>query len=142
LPAGAICLSPVTDLTVLAEAFAARAKEEVLLTLAFCRDSVEMYLGKNDRASPRISPALGDLRGLPPLLVHVGTREILLDDSVRFTERAKAAGVEATLKIWDGLWHVFQLFDFLPEARQAIAELGAFARARFEGAIAAARKED
>jgi acetyl esterase/lipase len=134
LPAGAICLSPATDLTASGESFRTRAGDEVLLTVPFCRDVGPMYFGQHDPAAPLISPLFADLHGLPPMLFHVGTHEILLDDSVRFADRAKAAGIDITLKIWDGLWHAFQLFAIFPEARQAIAELGAFVRGRFEAA--------
>ncbi len=132
LPAGAICLSPATDLTASGESFRARAGDEVLLTPSFCRAVGPMYLGQSDPAAPLASPLFADLRGLPPMLIHVGTREMLLDDSVRIADRARAAGVDITLKIWEGLWHAFQLFNVFPEAHQAITELGTFVRARFE----------
>jgi acetyl esterase/lipase len=76
-----------------------------------------------------ISPIFADLRGLPPLLIHVGSDEVLLDDSVRLAERAQAAGTEAELKVWEGMWHVFQsLAGMLPEGRESIDELGAFVK--------------
>jgi monoterpene epsilon-lactone hydrolase len=70
-----------------------------------------------------------DLKGLPPLLVQVGTSEILLDDSLRLAERAKAAGVAVTLEPWEGMIHVWQLFaPMLPEGQQAIERIGEFVR--------------
>ena len=134
MPAGAICLSPATDMTASGESFRTHAKDEVLLTVPFCQAVGPMYYGQTPPEAPLVSPLFADLRGLPAILVHVGTRELLLDDSVRFAERARAAGVEVTLKIWEGLWHAFQLFIVFPEARQAIVELGAFVRTRLEGA--------
>ncbi len=133
MPAGAFCLSPATDLTASGESFRTRVGDEVLLTVPFCQTVGPLYVGQNDPAAPLLSPLFADLRGLPPLLIHVVTHELLLDDSLRFADVAKRAGVEVSLKIWEGLWHAFQLFDFFPEARQAVAELAAFARARFEG---------
>jgi acetyl esterase/lipase len=142
MPAGAICLSPATDMTASGESFRTHAGDEVLLTVPFCRAVGPMYCGQTPPTAPLVSPLFGDLRGLPPLLVHVGTRELLLDDSVRLAERARAAGVDVTLKIWEGLWHAFQLFAVFPEARQAIAELGAFVRTRLEGAPPKSREMD
>jgi acetyl esterase/lipase len=76
---------------------------------------------------PRAAPVYGDYRGLPPLLLQVGTREILLDDSTRVADRARAAGVDVTLEKWDGLIHVWQLFGpDIPEAQQAIQGIAEF----------------
>jgi epsilon-lactone hydrolase len=69
------------------------------------------------------------MQGLPPLLIHVGSDEIMLDDSRRVAERAQAAGVEVTLEVWEGLWHVFHAFAYrLTEGKQAIEQLGEFIR--------------
>ena len=75
------------------------------------------------------SPLHADLHGLPPLLIQVGSREVLFDDATRIAERARRAGVEVTLDVWDGQIHVFQLFGArLEDARRALEELGAFIR--------------
>ena len=72
-------------------------------------------------------PLFADLAGLPPLLVQVGSSELLFDDATRFAERAQAAGVDVTLEIWDDVFHVWQAFaDLLPEARDAIAHIGTY----------------
>ena len=93
-------------------------------TLALMADA---YLGEVDRRSPTASPLFADLAGLPPLLVQVGSAELLLDDTTRFAERAQAAGVDVTLEIWDDVFHVWQAFaDLLPEARDAIAQIGTY----------------
>ena len=86
------------------------------------------YLGRDaDPRDPRAAPLHGDLVGLPPLMIQSGERDILLDDSVSFAEKASAAGVEVTLDLWPGMIHVFQLFGAdLPQARAAIVKLGAF----------------
>jgi len=68
---------------------------------------VRAYLNGHDAGDPFASPLLGDLRGLPPLRVHVGEDEVLLDDSIRFVERAVAAGVDARLDVWEGMVHGF-----------------------------------
>jgi acetyl esterase/lipase len=131
LPAGGICLSPATDLSFDGESHTSRISDEVFLTPAFCRAVTEMYLGDQDPRTPLASPLYAELRGLPPVLMHVGTHEVLLDDSRRFAMRAREAGVEVTLKVWDGMWHVFHIWGFVPEARAAVDELGQFARERF-----------
>jgi monoterpene epsilon-lactone hydrolase len=130
LPAAAVCLSPSTDATQSGASMKTRARDETLLTLPFGEQAFAMYFREHDRTSPRASPLSADLHGLPPLLIHVGTHEILLDDSIRFADKARAAGVDVTLKIWDGMWHVFHGFP-VPEARQANIEIGAFMKAHF-----------
>lgn len=85
------------------------------------------YLGQADPRTPLASPLYADLHGLPPLLIHVGDAEILLDDSTRLAERARSAGVNVTLRVWPGLFHVFPIFSSLmPEARAADREMADF----------------
>jgi acetyl esterase/lipase len=131
LPAAAVCLSPATDAAQSGASFTARVRDEAFLTQDFCRQALAMYLGEQDRRTPLASPLYADLHGLPPILIHVGTHELLLDDSTRFADKARAAGVDVTLKIWDGMWHVFQGFGGVPEAAQSMAEIGAFMKAHF-----------
>jgi monoterpene epsilon-lactone hydrolase len=101
------------------------------VTAAFAFSMARHYAGNRDLRSPLLSPHYGDLRGLPPLLVHVGGDEILLSDATRLADNARAAGVDVTLVIWPKMWHVWHLFaPFLPEARQAVGAIGAFIRER------------
>ena len=87
------------------------------------------YLGGRDRRTPLASPLYADLQGLPPLLIQVGSAETMLDDSTRLADRAKAAGVEATLEVWDDMIHIWPTFaPILPEGQQAIERIGAFIR--------------
>jgi acetyl esterase/lipase len=87
------------------------------------------YLGeKGDPCDPLVSPLYANLEGLPPLLIQVGDRETVLDDSTMFAEKARAAGVDTELQIWDGMIHVFPMFSEIPEARQAIASAAKFLR--------------
>ena len=84
------------------------------------------YVAQNDPRTRLISPVYADLTALPPIHIHVGADEILLSDSTRLAEKAKAAGVDVQIKIWPGMWHVFLFFaPFVPEASQSIAEMGA-----------------
>jgi acetyl esterase/lipase len=129
LPAAGICISPATDMTQSGESFAQRHREEAMLSQAFCRSIIPVYLPGMTDPHPIASPLHAKLHGLPPLLVHVGTHELLFHDATRFVEVAKAAGVDTTFKIWDGMWHVFHAMD-VPESRAAVRELAEFARAK------------
>lgn len=124
LPACAIGLSPWTDLEAGPTAEPG-AVDDPMLTPEGVRSSGRQYAAANLH-NPLASPLHGDLQNLPPLLLQVGTREILLSDSTRFAEKAEAAGVEVTLEIEDGLIHVWHMFPDIPEAQSAIERIGAF----------------
>lgn len=128
LPAAAFFLSPATDWVRLdGESYSTRADVDPLNALEMCRFTASQYVGSNDPETPLLSPANMDLSGLPPLCIHVGDHEVLLSDSVRLAQRARACSVDVEFKIWPGMWHVFQTSArFVPEARQAIDETGRF----------------
>ena len=131
LPAGAVLLSPATDLALTGPSHVTRKEVDPFFAKVGPVRFVEDYVGSHDVRAPCISPLYADLGGLPPMLIHVGDHEVLLDDSVRFAERATAAGVDARLVVWPGMFHVFQTFaPFLPEARRADREIGDFIRER------------
>ena len=92
------------------------------------RPAGELYAGSVPLDHPLVSPLYADLTGLPPVLVHVGGDEILLDDAQRFVAAARRYGVDASLGRFDGLWHAFHLFPGLPESRDALREIGGFVR--------------
>ncbi len=95
-------------------------------------ETVALYLNGADPRHPYASPLYADLRGLPPILIHVGDAEVILDDSTRFADRAKAAGVDVTLEVWDEMPHVWHAFaGLLPEADKAVAGLGAWLDRRY-----------
>ena len=128
LPAAGVLLSPWTDLVGTGESHTSRAASDPLLTLEGMLDGAKHYLGERDpRQEPLASPLYAELHGLPPLLIHVGEDEILLNDSTRVVDKIKAAGGEVTLKIWEGMWHVFQMqSSFVPEAQESVNEVGHF----------------
>ncbi len=131
LPAAAVCISPPADLTGASVSLRTRAWLDPMITVQSVEPFLRAYVGKVDPADPRVSPLLGNLRGLPPLLIHVGTREILHDDSLRLASKARAAGVDARLEIGKGLWHVWHAAaPLVPEASEAIRGIGAFLRER------------
>ena len=134
MPAAGVCLSPWTDLTLSGESIQANAATDPMVSATTLALMADAYLGELDRRSPTASPLFADLVGLPPLLVQVGAGELLLDDSARFAERAQAAGVEITLERWEDVFHVWHAFaDLLPEARDAIAAIGAYLDRRLGG---------
>jgi monoterpene epsilon-lactone hydrolase len=127
LPAGGVCMSPVTDHTKSGESMRTKVDLDPMVHPTSSTANSNRYLGGADARTPLASPLYADLKGLPPLLILVGTSEVLLDDSTRFAERAKAAGVSVELEVWDEMIHIWPYFAaFLPEARQAIDRMGAF----------------
>lgn len=128
LPTAAFFLSPATDWVRFdGESYATRADIDPLNTAEMCRSTASLYVDDNDPGTPLLSPTNMDLSGLPPLCIHVGDHEVLLSDSVRLAERARACSVDIELKVWPGMWHVFQASArFVPEARRSIDEIGRF----------------
>jgi len=125
LPGCAVALSPWTDLQGTGHTAVPGIVDDPMLTRRGLRDSAALYAG-DQVTHPLASPLLGELAGLPPMLLQVGSREILLADSTRFAERAHAAGVPVTLEVEEGLIHVWQMFPHLPESAAAVARIGAF----------------
>lgn len=135
LPAAGVALSPWTDLTCAGESYRANAKKDISFEDSWTVWG-QYYAGKSDRTHPWMSPLHGDLRGLPPLLLVVGTDEILLDDARAFARKAQAAGTTVTLSEWEGMVHCFPLFaPLIPEASAAWAQVCQFIR-RHAGAPA------
>ena len=129
LPAAAVAMSPWTDLTYSGESFHSRAKVCVSPEGMFEVCS-KYYAGDNDPRHPWISPLFGDLHGLPPIHIAVGDHERMLDDSTAFVTKAKAAGVEITLRIGEGQVHCYPLMaPMFPEATEAMNEICAFIKA-------------
>jgi acetyl esterase/lipase len=131
LPAGLVCLSPWTDLTLSGETVSTRAKTDPILSREAGLLHAGCYVGAHDPRSPLISPVFADLSRLPPLLIQVGEHEILLSDSLRLAENARQAGVDVSLEVWQGMWHVWHVFaGLIPEAHRAIERVGAFIQER------------
>ena len=138
LPAAAACISPWTDLEITGESMITKADVDPMIRPDEAKDGAERYCGAADPGHPLISPINADLSGLPPLLIQVGTSEVLLSDSTRLAERAKAAGVDVTIEEWDEMIHVWHFFAFmLPEGHQAIQRIGEFVREKTGAKVAA-----
>ena len=137
MPAALICISPWVDLRCGARSFVTKADVDPLLTRRSLKEMALAYLDGRNAREPLASPLLADLSGLPPMLVHAGSDEVLLDDAVALVEAAKAAGVAAQLEIWPGMIHVWHMFHaMLPEAIAAIEALSRFVVARWREADA------
>ncbi len=131
LPAAGVCLSPWVDLEGIGDSMTSKAGVDPMVQADGLRKMAQWYLGNNDSRTPLAAPLYAELSGLPPLLIQVGSAETLLDDSTRITERARKAGVDVKLEIWDDMIHVWQAFGLmLPEARQATDVVGKFVRER------------
>ena len=130
-PVGAVAISPVTDLALTGESFETRAEADPYFTKPQVAGLVASYLGETDPKNPLASPLYGDLSGLPPIRVHVGDDEVLLDDSRRYVARAVTAGVDAALDVWMGMPHGFvAAVGGFSAARQALSAIGAFTAER------------
>jgi monoterpene epsilon-lactone hydrolase len=130
-PAGGVCISPWVDLTCGGKSYETKADVDPIVKRAGVEEMARAYLGATSPRTPLASPLFADLRGLPPLLIQVGSDEVLLDDAVQLAERAKAAGVETTLEVWERMIHVWHWFlPMLDEAQSAIDTVGRFTRMR------------
>jgi monoterpene epsilon-lactone hydrolase len=131
LPAGGVCISPWVDLTCSGGSYGTKADADPIVQRSGVEEMARAYLGAAPPRTPLASPLFADLRGLPPLLIHVGSDEVLLDDAVQLEARAKAAGVDATLEVYDRMIHVWHWFlPMLEEAESAVAAIGRFVRSR------------
>jgi len=131
MPAGAVPISPWTDLEGTGESVRTRAARDVMVTQENLAGSAKQYYGAHNPKDPLVSPVHADFSGLPPMLIHVGDAEILLDDATRVAKSAKAAGVNVELEVWDDMPHVWHVFaKILPEGQQAIDKIGKFVIAR------------
>ena len=127
-PNAAIGISSWTDLAISGETIQTRADADPLITdSAMVKDMAAQYLGDADAEDPLASPLYADYAGLPPLLLQVGDAEILLSDTTRVTEKARAAGVDVVEEVWDEMFHVWHAFaPMLPEGQAAIDRIGEF----------------
>jgi epsilon-lactone hydrolase len=129
-PAAAVLMSPTVDLTSSGASMTERADQDPFSTPALLRQLASDYLDGADPRAPLASPLFASLAGLPPLLIQVGTADLLLSDSERLATAAAEAGVEVTLEIGEGLPHVYPIMLGTPEAAEATGQTGTFLRAR------------
>jgi len=129
LPGCATPLSPWSDLELTGESFISRADIDPMVRKYMLVHMAGIYVPDGDLRNPLVSPVHADLSGLPPLLIHVGEREVIHDDAARVADNARKAGVDVTFNVWAGQIHVHQIFaSRLDEGQQAIDQLGDFIR--------------
>ena len=128
MPDGGVGISVWSDLAITGESIQTRSGVDPLITDdSMVTNMAAMYLGEADAKTPLASPLYADYAGLPPLILQVGDHEVLLSDTTRVAERARAAGVEVTEEVWDEMFHVWHAFaPMLPEGQQAIDRIGEF----------------
>jgi len=126
---GAILLSAWADLALSGGSWRTNEEKDFLVSRTSILEHRQAYLGEQDPRTPLASPLYADLHGLPPLLIQVGSEEVLLDDSTRVAERARAAGVGVTLHIAEGMWHVWHAtaaVRLFPEGKEAFDQIADF----------------
>ena len=129
LPAGAILLSAATDLAASGASHSTNVESDLIDTPSLITQMRTCYLGERDPRTPLASPLYANLEGLPPLLIQVGSDELLRDDSTQVAERAQAVGVPVTLHIGEGMWHGWQATSArtpFPEGQIALQQIGDF----------------
>jgi len=129
MSAAAICISPWTDMTASSASYAQRASVDPLVTIEGLRRWRQYYIGDGDRRAPLVSPAHADLRGLPPLLIQVGSDEILRGDACLLADKARAVGIDTVLEVWPQMIHVWHWYwPMLDEGERANAAIARFMR--------------
>lgn len=129
LPAGAVIISACADATAASDThLTIRAHDPIFSATGASgvQTVFELYAPGGDFTNPEISPLAGDFKGMPPLLIHVGSREVLLGDSARMAEMARCAGVDVTLRVFDGMFHLFHMHWSLDEAKAAFSDIADF----------------
>jgi acetyl esterase/lipase len=130
LPGGAVCFSPWADLTLSGWSMLKNTKSDEFLNWEILGVCARHYLRGASPAEPFASPIYGDYRGLPPLMIHAGSLEVLKDDASRIGERAAAASVNVNVEVYEGMPHLFQGIAELPEAKVSLARAASFVKAR------------
>lgn len=125
-PAALAVLSPWADLTLDGATTHALEASDPFFNLDQLTRWGKTYAGEQPLDDPLVSPLFGDFTDFPPLLVQSGTQEMMLGDALRLARRARSQGSTVQLDVWDGLWHVFQATPNLPEAQEALGEVGRF----------------
>jgi epsilon-lactone hydrolase len=129
LPAALTLFSPWTDLTMTSESIKTKEAKDPMVYMDDLIRMADAYTKGQDVRNPLISPRFGRFHGFPPVFMHTGTDEMLLDDSINVAEKAKAEGVDVTFKIWKGMFHIFTIFSgYTPEGKKSLKEASEYIR--------------
>ena len=124
LPALVVCMSPWADLTLMGQSHIANAEKESVLATDVLKGWALAYTNQAGLHNPLVSPVYGDFKNFPPLFIQVGSDEILLDDARTLADKAGADGVDVTLRIWEGMFHAWQVLGrLIPESKKAFEEM-------------------
>lgn len=126
MPGCGVCLSPWLDLTLSSDSILSKTCADLVLNADILAPYAEQYAGNNNKRHPLISPLFADLEGISPLLIHIGTDEILSEEAIRFSHKGLEAGVVVAVETWEGLFHVFQMVPILPESKKSLAHIAQF----------------
>ncbi|MDE0753552.1 MAG: alpha/beta hydrolase [Woeseiaceae bacterium] len=131
LPVACFLMSPWLDMTAAGESLQTRATSDPWFRPEHVAPTAAKVFSEFERRNPLVSPIFADASNLPPILIHVGDHEILLSDSTRLADNIRQAGGDVELRVWDGMWHVFQFFvGQMPESDRSIKEIGHFLRSK------------
>jgi epsilon-lactone hydrolase len=133
LPAAVVCLSPWVDLTGSGESYARNKEIDPYLSVEGTRKAALMYAGGESLKHELISPVFADFKQFPPLFIQAGSIEILQSDAEKLANQAQHAGVNVTFKVWEGMWHVWQIAGSLSESKRAVHEIGLFIKNIWKG---------
>lgn len=132
LPAALVMISPFVDLTLTMPSVTRHKRVDPMVTAHALKRGADAYRGQIAANDKRVSPLFADLTGLPPLLIQVGEQEILLDDALALERKARAAGVDVTCQVYEGMWHNFQMFSqFVNKADFALQQIGQFVKRQY-----------
>jgi acetyl esterase/lipase len=124
---GVVGLSPWFDLSLSGNSLASRADDDPILSRATLKEAAALYLGKGGTTDSKFPPLASDISSMPPVRIHVGSAEVLLDDSLRFAKVAEQAGLDCEVHVWDGMIHVFPTnFAMLQASAEALGDVGSF----------------
>ena len=127
LPKAAALLSPWCDLSKTGTSFKTDELRDPTLNVQESTDAAAHYIGRNIADDPRISPIYGAFSGdFPPCIITTGTRDLLFGQATRLAARLRKNGTPVDLRVWDDMWHVFEWYDELPEARRSLFEIATF----------------
>lgn len=133
LPAANVMISPFVDMTLCAESYGKNKARDPMLTKEILQRGADAYRGNIQTADARISPILADLNGLPPMLIQVGSEEVLLDDASQLAKHAERSGVKVEHHVFGGMWHNFQMFNaLLSTSNEALDEIAEFIKRHVE----------
>jgi epsilon-lactone hydrolase len=125
MPACAVLFSPWRDLSHQGDSHINNDKRDPTLTTAWVKAAADLHANGNVLDDPGISPIYGEMNGLPPMIVTTGSCELLLSDSLRLAQQLRAAGVECDLRVWEGMWHVFEYYP-IPKVKASLKEVAEF----------------